>query len=154
VAPPRAATAVHTATARSRRGTFRERVDEHRQRGRGDQRGSETLRGPREHEHLGRRREAAGQRRRGEQAEPHDEDPPAPEGVGHAPRSEQAAREHQDVRRDDPLQRPAPEPEVPADHRQGHDDRVDVEHADELGRAQQDEQRQPGPHAPLTIQTR
>ena len=133
-APPTAATPVQTATARRSPGNAST--------SRASAAGAVSA-APRpwtcarRHQRSGAGREPARQRRHREDAHAEREDAPAAVGVREPPGDEQAAGEHEHVRRDHPLQLALGQPEVPRDRRQRDDRGVDVEHVDELRHAQE-----------------
>ena len=141
-APPEPATAPHTPIALLRSEPSAKRTVTMRQRGRGEQRGTETLDGTSRDEPSGALREAAGQRGRGEEDQAGDEQAPTSEKIGQPTAEEQEAAEHEHVRVDDPREVVLREVEVRADRRERDVDDRGVEDDDEL-RCREQRQGQP-----------
>src|SRR5207244_5829697 len=96
-----------------------------------DDRRAETLHDPRRDQHADRARQAAGERRHGEEGDADHEHAPAPEQVTRAPAEQQEAAERDRVCGDDPLKIFLRDVERGLDRRQRDVDDRDVEHGHE-----------------------
>jgi hypothetical protein len=121
-----------------------ERRRDDRERGRGDQRGTESLHGTRRDQHGVVAGESGDQGRDGEGGEARDEQTPPAVDVAEPTAGQQQAREHQDVAADHPLQCGRAQVQVALDGRDRDVDDVVVE----VGHEGRQRHRHQHPHAP------